>query len=309
MTRDQREYWATFSIYDYRTPRFRQALVLFDKVVVPIPDAPIKGSRGEITDADLDRLSAEIDYLEQSGAAVGFTWNRGEFEQWREARGAEGMAQLLDRDRELATRLHVQEAVQRAMADRHLVTGTGHDAQSLANATVIPVYAGVSDYQASWGPNAVDTQVVEIVAEQLPMPDDNEDLGLIVALRQRDSFRAFMPAFRLWQEQVALRLARAGADLELRRRELRVASLELRAAIDRFTRAVQDARFEKVRKGVTLPLLVGAAVAGEAHGLAATLAEEGPELFNVRDLLRPWWRPLQDREFALAGVICEAARR
>ena len=48
---------------------------------------------------------------------------------------------------------------------------------------------------------------------------------------------------------------------------------------------------------------------GHAQGLVATIAEEGPALFEVRDLARAWWRPLQDAEFALAGIICEAARR
>ena len=38
MSNTEREYWAIFSIYDYRTPRFRQALMLFDKVVISVPD-------------------------------------------------------------------------------------------------------------------------------------------------------------------------------------------------------------------------------------------------------------------------------
>ncbi len=31
------EYWATFSIYDHRTALYHQALVLFDRIVVPVP--------------------------------------------------------------------------------------------------------------------------------------------------------------------------------------------------------------------------------------------------------------------------------
>ena len=51
------------------------------------------------------------------------------------------------------------------------------------------------------------------------------------------------------------------------------------------------------------------ALMGHAQGLVATIAEEGPELFEVRGLPRAGWRPLQDAEFALARVICEAGRR
>jgi hypothetical protein len=74
------EYWGTFSIYDYQTPRYRQSLVLFDKVVIPLPTAPIGG----VTAQEIERLSAEVAYLEKEGLAVGVQWDRNKFEAWRE---------------------------------------------------------------------------------------------------------------------------------------------------------------------------------------------------------------------------------
>jgi hypothetical protein len=35
------ETWATFSVVDHRKPIYRQALALFDRIVVPLPPTPI----------------------------------------------------------------------------------------------------------------------------------------------------------------------------------------------------------------------------------------------------------------------------
>lgn len=302
-------YWATFSIFDFKTPRFRQALVLFDKIVVPIPTKPVKGSKGEITSEDLDRLSADVAYLEREDAAMEFKWDKQEFDQWRTSDSAEAMAQVLDRDRELATRLQLQESIEKSLREKKLITGQGHNSTAVTNATVVPVYAQVSDYQEAMRESFAEAQVIEIVSAELPMPEDNEPLESIIKLRQRVSFQVFMPAFRKWQEEVTLRLLRAGDDDVIRKREILAATRELRDAIVKFKRAVEEAKFAKIRKGITLPLVVGSAAFGHVQPLLAAAAEAGPELFNVRDLLRPWWRPLQVAEFALAGVICEAAQR
>src|SRR6202020_2482495 len=49
------ETWATLSITDHRKPIYRQALALFDKIVVPIPSSPI----GDQTVEELDQLEAD----------------------------------------------------------------------------------------------------------------------------------------------------------------------------------------------------------------------------------------------------------
>ena len=47
------ETWATFSIIDHRKPIYRQALTLFDSIVVPLPLTPI----GDQTQESRGRLS------------------------------------------------------------------------------------------------------------------------------------------------------------------------------------------------------------------------------------------------------------
>ena len=60
------EYWATFSIFDHRELVYRNALALFDKVVMPVPTAPISSLKQE----EIDALSADADYLQEKNAAV-----------------------------------------------------------------------------------------------------------------------------------------------------------------------------------------------------------------------------------------------
>ena len=59
------EYWATFSIYDHRSPNYRRALVVFDKIVIPIATRPF----GKLSGKELDQLSAEVDFLVSYGVA------------------------------------------------------------------------------------------------------------------------------------------------------------------------------------------------------------------------------------------------
>ena len=46
--------FGTFSIFDHRDPVFRKALILFDRVVIPVPGRPIY----DTSHAELSRLSA-----------------------------------------------------------------------------------------------------------------------------------------------------------------------------------------------------------------------------------------------------------
>jgi hypothetical protein len=74
------ETWATFSIIDHRRPIYRQALALFDRIVVPLPSKPI----GDQTQEELDQLEAEVEYLKWAEAAELYEWKSAEFEEWRQ---------------------------------------------------------------------------------------------------------------------------------------------------------------------------------------------------------------------------------
>src|SRR5260370_42587898 len=95
------EYWATFSIYDHRRGAlYRNSLILFDRVVIPVPTTPV----GDLTQEEIEALDADVVFLEREGAAVRFDWDPAEFQEWQTKtieRGAcdgEALAKTLVKD-------------------------------------------------------------------------------------------------------------------------------------------------------------------------------------------------------------------
>jgi len=125
------ECWATFSTIDHRSPLYRRALVLFDRIVVPIPPFPV----GDQTEQELDRLAADVAFLEEHDAAIGARWSSQEFQDWRRPFLAEAVAGKLNRDIFLDSRLMLMEK-----AD--LLKPPG-----VEEVDAVPVYAGAGNFQ------------------------------------------------------------------------------------------------------------------------------------------------------------------
>jgi len=288
------EYWGTFSIYDYQTPRYRQSLVLFDKVVIPLPTAPI----GSVTAQEIERLSAEVAYLEKEGLAVGVQWDRNKFEAWRESHAGEAIAQLIDKDRQLATRLEVQESVRNNPGGRFSAPGKEPRA--------VPVYADWKEFDSAWQ-GCPSARVFDIVARQLALPTNDTPLEDIVELRGRKSFCESMRALRRWQNDVILDLLKCGENKEIREATAQKAVNDLEKWMKQYQSALEDARFKKVKTAVVSVLGVSAALITGAGPLIATLAALAPPIFDFRDVMRPRWELQTNLECAPVGVIYEAA--
>lgn len=69
------EYWGTLSIYDHRDPIFIRSLILFDRILIPIPQRPT----GNLTMEEIDRLYGDATYLKKNGAAIIYEWRSEEF--------------------------------------------------------------------------------------------------------------------------------------------------------------------------------------------------------------------------------------
>lgn len=292
MTRE--EYWATFSIYDHRTPRYRQSLVLFDKAVIPVPLA----STRKISEAEIDQLSADVDYLCDNGAAVRFDWDATEFDQWRESKAGEAAAQLLDKDRELATRLQLQEA-----AEEQLKPAQREDGGK--KVTAIPVYGTLEEYRSTWE-NFAKNEVVEIVLDKMPLPREDTPLEDIIRLRESKAFQESMRALRRWQNIIIRDLLATGDRSEVWKATVQTAIDDLERQVTKYRKAMDDARFNKVEVGVVSILALGAALAAGGGPVIATLSALAPPAFKIKELIRPWWRQVNDEEFAAAGVVCQA---
>jgi hypothetical protein len=288
------EYWGTFSIYDYQTPRYKQSLVLFDKVVIPLPTEPI----GNVTAQEIERLSAEVDYLEKEGAAVGVKWDRDAFELWQEAHAAEAIAQLINNDRQLATRMQVQESVEKGLEGKFSVPGIEPKA--------VPIYADWSQFDSAWQ-GWQPARAFDIVARELALPDNDVPLEAIVALRGRKSFSESMKALRYWQDRVILDLLKSGENKPIQEATVRNAVNDLEKWMRQYQSALEDAHFKKVSTAVVSVLAMSAALATGAAPLIVTLAAVAPQLVNFRDVMRPSWQSQTNLECAPVGVIYEAA--
>lgn len=136
------EYWATFSIFDHRGPLYRKALVFFfDRVVMPVPTVPV----GNLKQPEIDALSADADYLANSGAGVRFDWNPDEFFAWLEgivnqdSLHGEALAKVLANDPPYATRLQVSQKYT-GIAKELLPAGVD-------SVTAVPVYGTPETYE------------------------------------------------------------------------------------------------------------------------------------------------------------------
>jgi hypothetical protein len=268
--------------------------VLFDQVVIPVPTAPIR----TVTEREIERLSADVAYLEKEGVAVGLAWSRDEFESWREARAGEAIAELIDKDRQLATRLQLQEAVEKGHKGK--LSALGRPVRA------IPVYADWQEFDTLWKGSAP-MRVFDIVAQQLPLPSDDASLEEIVRLRAGKGFQESMRALRHWQDEVFLDLLKAQDNREVREATLQNAVNDLEKWMKQYKQALDDANFKKVKTAVVSVLGVAAALLTGAGPLIVTLAALAPPLFDFRDVLRPAWQSATNLECAPVGVVYESA--
>src|SRR5512138_3475910 len=98
------EYWATFSIYDHRTLNYKRALILFDKVVIPVATQPFR----KLTQEELEQLSAEVDFLVEQDLAVRVDWDPQQFQDWKQDMAGKAISNYLGRNAEDDTRLQLQ---------------------------------------------------------------------------------------------------------------------------------------------------------------------------------------------------------
>jgi hypothetical protein len=177
------ETWATFSTTDHRRPIFRQALALFDRIVVPIPASPI----GDQTAQELDQLEADVAYLEGYGAARRYPWRSDEFVEWRSALMAAALAQSVSRDPYLDTRLMLREKM------------------AIEGVEAVPVYGDMDSYAAArkeigtvtWG--QADHALTIGIAQMLPVPDYDTSLEDLVRLRESAGFQQAMQDLNEWK--------------------------------------------------------------------------------------------------------------
>lgn len=141
----------------------------------------------------------------------------------------------------------------------------------------------------------------------MPMPDDNAPLEELIELRQRESVKNFMPAFRDWQSQTVINLLNAHGDQGIITRTLQDASATLYDWTERFKKDVAAATSNKTELSIVSSL----ALFGVPHAWPAALLSLVPTCFKFRELRRPWWtnvagKPGHQRELFTKPPTCSS---
>lgn len=290
------EYWATFSIFDHRGPLYRKALVFFDRVIMPVPTVPLKDLEWQ----EIEALTADANYLQREDAAIRFDWSPDEFFAWRdgsatqESLHGEALARVLVNDPPYATRLQLSEKYKN-IAKEMLPAGVG-------SVTAVPVYSSTERYEAAATDlYTAERKAVEVILKRVPVPADDTPLENIIGLRRDPQFQDSMARMRKWQGQVVNNVLLKGSE-----RATRDADAELEHWIDQYKKAMTRAEIKKVATAVLSLIAVGttlAAAAGPAISLAAKIASP---LWALREISKPCWKEVADKECAPAGVIYTA---
>jgi hypothetical protein len=257
--REARRYetWATFSITDHRAPIYRQALALFDKIVVPIPKEPIANQ----TKDELEQLAAEVQYLEDEEAAVLQKWDSELFQEWQQTYLAEALSANLNRDAFQDTRLMLAEQFESEEVE------------------AVPVYGDRTQYSRS------KTELMQVeealtvqITQRLPVPERDTPFAELIRLRrENDAFRTALTEMLEWKRHRAREIL-----AEKDRASAIAAALR---DFDNYTKKYADAMHAA---GHQKMVVVGSILISAAMLDVPGVIKEG--LVSFRELREPSWK-------------------
>jgi hypothetical protein len=266
------ETWATFSVIDHRKPIYRQALALFDKIVVPLPPEPI----GDQTLDELNQLQAEIEFLAEHNAATLFPWDSDAFQQWRQPYLAEAWSAKLNRDIFQDTRLMIAGEI-----------ASNDEVQA------VPVYGGHDAYSNSQKNLCHPDEALTMeILQRLPVPDFDTPLEDLIHLRGNPAFRTAMGNMLEWKRREVPAIA---IEVEEKRPSAIAAAMR---DFDNLTKKYAQAMEAEGHKRVAT---VGSIFFSVATGEVIGAIKEG--LVTFRELKEPCWKKVSDMKCAPGGVV------
>jgi len=290
------EFWGTLSIYDHRDPIFIRSLILFDRIVIPIPENPF----GTLTSKELKNVYENAKKLEKNKAAVIYSWKLDEFEQWETETMREALA-LKKTDKLYHTRM------QGVAKTDDLKKQAGVEYVSAA-----PVYGARKKFEEAYSKITLDQKnnlTIEL-GQLITVPEMTKDpdlLDKIIALRGEDKFKSSMLALRDWQDKIPEVVP--GEDP---RKTILKAKEKFEQMLEQYEEEIKKAKFKKTKSLVTSILAVGGAITSAAIGqiplTIALMAKVVSDCFSFKESLTPSWKDLAGKNYECAGVIFEGNR-
>jgi len=285
----QNEFWGTLSIYDHRDPIFIKSLILFDRIVIPIPDSPF----GTLNKEELMELNKKAEKLAENNAAVIYNWNPVEFQDWQTETFREALT-IQKTDKLFHTRLQLLKKIDDLKPE------------GVKYINAVPVYGArkeFSDTYAKVALGSADNLMIEI-SQLISTPDDETPIEKVIELRNEESFQSARRALRDWQIQKM-----PDALCEQSEKKISLAMDEFEQMLKRYEEEIKKGKFGKKKVVVTSLLALGALVSaafGQIPTAIAIMSGAAPHLFSLRESLTPAWKDIRDKKFEAAGVIYEA---
>lgn len=287
------ELWGTFSIYDHRDEIFKQSLILFDRIVIPIPNKPL----GNQTQKELDQLYADATFLSDNDAAIIYEWNTNEFQDWQRGFLREALSEkfsLENRDNLYDTRLMLQEETESLKP------------KGVNKITAIPVYGAKAEFKTAYKNlgHIVDEGVMVELSQLLSTPAKNAPLEDIIKLRNKNSFISAKTSFKEWQFKKVPEILG-----EKKISNINLATEEFQEMIGRYEEEITKGNFQKRKAIITSLLALGSvfsAAIGQTQTAIALISSAAPNLFSMKKITTQSWKNLRDKPFEAAGVIYEA---
>ncbi|HAL81614.1 MAG TPA: hypothetical protein DCO83_04750 [Mucilaginibacter sp.] len=282
------EYWGTLSLYDHRDAMFIKSLVLFDRIVIPVPNKPIH----DITSQELDRLSADAAFLEDSDAAIIYPWEQDQFDEWRDSFLKESLA-AKSTDLLYDSRLWMT-----AKSDQIKPHG-------VYDVTAVPIYGAKAQYENIYGKleSPKNNQILEL-SQLISVPNGVTPLQDIVELRNKESFQSARRALRKWQVDTMPELLSEPSEKLLAK-----GMEDFKEMLRRYEEEINKGNFKTRKIVVTSLLALGSLLAGALGHTATAIAiisGAAPNLFSLKESNVPAWKDLRDKPFEAAGVIYQA---
>jgi hypothetical protein len=286
------ELWGRFSIYDHRDAIFRKSLIIFDRVVIPIPDKPI----GNQTMEELDRLHTDATYLVEHDAAIIYDWKSSEFQDWQRDVLREALS-VKSTDNFYDTRLMLQKKTEDLKP------------KGINEITSLPVYRAKEEYRNAYSKlnHVTDEGVMIELSQLLSVPHKDAPLEDIIKLRGSKSFISAKEAFKEWQLK---RMPEVLGEKSIK--NVNLAREDFEKMLTRYEDAISQGKFKKTKEVVTSLLALGAlfsAAIGQTQTALGLIMGAAPNLFSLKEISSPIWKDLRDKPFEAAGIIYEGNKK
>lgn len=263
------ETWATFSIIDHRKPIYRQALALFDRIVVPVPPEPI----GDQTKAELEQLRTEVEYLARHKAAEIVDWKRDTFETWRQPLLAEAAAAKINRDPFQDTRLMIAEEL------------------NVSGVQAIPVYGALAEFhQAKTTLPGVEEALTLEILQRLPVPEEDTPLENLIRLRDKPEFRTALENLHEWKRSQVPMIFLSDDP-----------SSAMRAAVTKFEELTKKYAEAMASHGFKKTETIGSIFFSVVKLDIVDIIKDA--LVSFRELREPCWKKVSEMKCAPGGII------